>query len=482
MIDGKVWFSRLRGMSMSSSHSDALIIFGATGDLAYKKIFPALQALVKRGQLDSPVIGVARSAWTIDQFRARAHESLETHGGVDPAAFRKLSGLLRYVSGEYNDAATFSAICKELKGAQRPAYYLAIPPFVYARVAEQLAATGCLKDPRIVVEKPFGRDLASARELNRILLNVVEESAIFRIDHFLGKRAVHNMLVFRFANSFMEAFWNRNYIESVQITMAEDFGVQGRGGFYDEAGAIRDVVENHLFQVLSNLAMEPPVNMDSESVRDEKVKVLKAIPAIGEKDVIRGQFRGYLNEKGVEKKSRTETFAALRMEINSWRWKGVPFYIRAGKCLPVTCTEIIGRFRKPPTVIPACALAENYLRLRIGPEVQIAMGMTVMAPGDEMVGQTYEMLAAHHPVASEKGDYERVLGAAMEGDTSLFARQDYVEEAWRIVDPILKSDTPIYQYDPETWGPVEVERVTPPGGWYNPVVRPEALAVTSEAA
>ncbi len=466
---------------MDPTHSDALVVFGATGDLAYKKIFPALQALVKRGRLNVPVIGVARSPWTIDQFRARARASLENHGGVDPAAFEKLSGLLRYIPGEYNDAATFRAICNEFKGAQRPAYYLAIPPFLFEEVVKQMAATGCIRGARVIIEKPFGRDLASAQKLNRTLLGAFEESAIFRIDHFLGKRPVHNMLVFRFANSFMEAFWNRNYIESVQITMAENFGVQGRGGFYEETGAVRDVIENHLFQVLSNLAMEPPVSMDSESVRDEKVKVLKAIPSIEEKDLIRGQFRGYRNEKGVAKDSQTETFAALRLEVNSWRWKGVPFYIRAGKCMPVTCTELVGRFRKPPTVIPACALAENHLRLRISPEVAIAMGMTVMAPGDEMVGRTVEMLANHQPSPAEIGDYERVLGAAMEGDASLFAREDYVEQAWRIVDPVLKSGTPLHPYEPNTWGPAEVEVVTPPGGWSNPTVGQDTTAAGQAA-
>jgi len=466
---------------VSDFQSDAFVFFGASGDLAYKKIFPALQAMVKRGNLDVPVIGVARTPWTVDQFRARAKESLENHGGIDPAAFEKLSGLLRYISGEYNAAATFKAICQELKGAKRPAYYLAIPPFLFEEVVEQMATTGCIQGARLIIEKPFGRDLASAQRLNKILLSAFEESAIFRIDHFLGKRPVHNMLVFRFANSFMEAFWNRNYIDGVQITMAEDFGVQGRGAFYEETGAIRDVIENHLFQVLSNLAMEPPVSMDSGSVRDEKVKVLKAIPSIADKDVVRGQFRSYQDEKGVAKYSQTETFAALRLHINSWRWQGVPFYIRAGKCLPVTCTEIVARFRKPPAVMPASALAGNHLRLRISPDVAIAMGMTVMAPSNEMAGETVELLASYYPDSGEMGAYERVLGAAMQGDTSLFAREDYVEEAWRIVDPILKAGTPVYSYEVNTWGPDEVARVSPPGGWHNPIVA-KGTAATGQAA
>ena len=297
-----------------------------------------------------------------------------------------------------------------------------------------------------------------------------DESSIFRIDHYLGKKPVNNMLVFRFANTFVESFWNRNYIESVQITMAEDFGVQGRGGFYDEAGAIRDVVQNHIFQIISNLAMEPPARNDSESLRDEKVKVLKAISPIEEDDVVRGQFTGYRDEKGVAKDSQTETFAALRLKVNSWRWKGVPFYVRAGKCLPVTCTEIVGRFRKPPTLMPDATLTENHLRLRLSPEVTIAMGMMALAPGDQFSIAASEMIASSAPRAGEMEAYERLLGAAMAGDGTLFAREDYVEEAWRIVDPILKKDTPVHEYQTNTWGPREVERVTPEGGWHDPVI------------
>jgi len=440
---------------MSAANSDALVFFGATGDLAYKKIFPALQAMVKRGTLAIPVIGVAKSGWGLPQLQERMRDSVEKHGGIDAGAFSKLSSLLRYVDGEYADAATFKALKRELGGAQRPAFYLAIPPLLFGKVVEQLGAAGCTSaEARVIVEKPFGRDLETASALNRILLGTFEEEHIFRIDHYLGKRPVHNLQYFRYTNPIQESIWNRQYVESIQMTMAESFGVEGRGAFYDQTGAIRDVIQNHLFQVLSSLIMEPPARTDSESLRDEKVKVLKSIPPLRATDVVRGQFRGYRSERGVAPDSQVETFAAVRLEIDNWRWQGVPVFIRAGKSLAVTCTEVVARLKFPPTIFPGVPRA-NHLRFRFSPVRQIAFGLNVMDEQETGAGQTVELLASERAGANERDAYERVLTDALTGDRTLFAREDYVEEAWRIVDPILEPRTPVYSYEPGSWGPRE---------------------------
>jgi glucose-6-phosphate 1-dehydrogenase len=450
---------------VGEAQSDALVFFGATGDLAFKKIFPTLQAMVKRGTLNVPVIGVAKGGGGLEQFHARAEASLEQHGGLDPAAFDKLKSLLRYVDGDYGDPATFQALKRALGNAQRPAHYLAIPPSLFGTVVEQLERADCsTHQGRVIVEKPFGHDLASARALNRILLASFDEDRIFRIDHYLGKGPVRNMLFFRFTNIVQESIWSREYIDSVQITMAESFGVEGRGAFYDQTGTVRDVIQNHLFQVMSNLAMEPPARTDSESMRDEKVKVLKSIPAIRIEDVVRGQFDGYRKEPGVAADSQTETFAAVRVSIDNWRWQGVPFFIRAGKSMPLTRTEVVARLKRPPAIFHN-EPASNYFRFQISPENEIAIGVNIMDPEESGKGDTTELLASRHPGANEKDAYERVLTDAMAGDRSLFAREDYVEEAWRIVDPLLKAAIPVHPYAPGTWGPSAM--FVPPGGWVN---------------